>query len=244
MPHLSTSESILARAAEFEDEYEWLKAIESYEKVTDTLPEQDYPRRAEIHVKLGYAYYRTAMQSENRRDFHSRMRQAGNSYEEAGKFYGASCKKLDKVKALDCKATIAHLGYWLASSVEEKKRLISGSWRLTKETLAALEEVGNVFEFGRVFNRLSASVDFSFFLEWDYQTREKMIKEAVEFGKKAVTMLLKNPENERELARAYVKAATYLEVFGVYFSGEKERDANFKTAADYWRKANEISPEK
>ena len=241
MPHSSTFESILAKAAGLEDECEWLKAIESYEKAAGTLSEQDYAKRAEANAKLGYAYYRAAMQSENRGDFDCRMRHAGSSYREADKFYAKCSGKLEKAKALHCKAMITHLDYWLASTVEEKKRLINESWRFTKETLAAFEEVGTAYEFGRVFNRLSANVDFSFFLEWEYRAREKMIGEAVEYGKKAVAMLLKNPEDECELARAYVKAATYLEVFGVYFSGEKERDVNFKTAADYWRKANDIS---
>ena len=61
MPHPSTFESILAKATALEDECEWLKAVESYEKAADTLPEQDYTRRAEINAKLGYAYYRAAM---------------------------------------------------------------------------------------------------------------------------------------------------------------------------------------
>jgi len=56
MPHPSTFESILAKAAKLEDECEWLKAIESYEKAAGALPEQVCARRAEIHAKLGYAY--------------------------------------------------------------------------------------------------------------------------------------------------------------------------------------------
>ena len=47
-----------------------------------------------------------------------------------------------------------------------------------------------------------------------------MMKEAVEYGNKAISFLAAS-KNLHELASAYVRTATYLEVFGVCFLGTK-----------------------
>ena len=84
---------------------------------------------------------------------------------------------------------IAYIGYWLASEVPEKKRLINECWRLTKESLKAFEEAGEAWQYGRTYNQLSSSIVFGFCLEWNFQAREKLIREAVEYGEQAIKFL-------------------------------------------------------
>jgi hypothetical protein len=242
MPEPATVKAIIGRAQNQGKEYDWSGAVESYKEALSLVPERDFSGRAEVCEALGYGAYRGAMQSENQEEFRERIRQAAADYEQASKFHAESSDRLKEARVLRCNAMVAYAGYWLASSVQDKKRLISECWTLTKRALNIFEEAGEAYEHGKTYNRLSTSLDFGFFLEKDYRAREKMIKEAVEHGEKAVTFLIASGD-AYELARAYVRTATYLEVSGVYFLGQSERETNFKKATGYWRKANELSEE-
>ena len=79
-------------------------------------------------------------------------------------------------------------------------------------------------------------------MEWDWQTRDKIIREATKYGEQAVKSLSTLQDNS-ELARAYVKTADYLNAFGYIFLNQDEREKIFEKARGYWQKANELSEE-
>lgn len=239
---VSTVEPILVQAGKREKEYDWLGAVESYTKALAAIPEHDSSKKAQVCEFLGNAFYRAAMQSQNRKEFRERMRCAITSYEKADRLYIDSNERLKIAKTSRCKAMVALIGSWIAPSVSDKKRLIKECWTLMKRALRVFEENESAHEYGKTYNQLAANVDFGFFFEWDYHSRESMIKEAVEFGNKAISFLAAS-RNSSELASAYVRTATYLEVFGVYFLGQNEREENFRKANEYWKKANELSEE-
>jgi hypothetical protein len=233
-------EEILHQAEQLEKEYYWLRAADSYEKALKLLPEDDFPRKGETCERLGYAFYCAAFQAESNDEFRQRLHQAIANYEKAREHY----QKLNEPKntgiVLRCDAMNAYLGYWLASDVPEKKRMLNECWRLTKEALKSFEQTGDTSQCGRTYNQLSSSVVFGFPFEWDFQTRKTMIREAVEHGEQTINSLSSN-EDSLELARAYARTALYLEVFALYFLDANEKKANYQQARNYRARAKEIS---
>jgi len=228
-------QGVVAQAGEREKNYHWLEAIDLYDQALRVV------EKGEIREKVGYAFYRAAMQAESVDEFRERMRLAVANYEKAKELYitGESGKK---PRMLRCAAMIAYLGYWLASEVSEKKRLLDECWRLTKDALKAFEEAGEALEYGKTYNQLSKSAVLGFSLQEDFHVREKAIREGVEHGERAITFL-STLRDLRELARAYVKTAHYLEGLGWYFLDIDEQKRCYQKVASYWLKASELSEE-
>jgi len=235
-------EEILHQAERLEREYDWLRATELHEKALNLLPQDDFSKIGEIHERLGYAFYHFAFQAERKDEFRDRLRQSAVAYEKAVEFYGKLNEPVKTPRTSRCNAMIAYIGYWLAPEAKEKKKKIDECWRLTKEALAAFKEAGEGWEYGRTHNQLSSSVVFAFCLDWNFQAREKMMREAVENGEQAIKLLstAKNPE---ELARAYARTAFFLAVFDYYFLDIDEKERDFQKAQDYWTKSKQISEE-
>jgi hypothetical protein len=233
-------EELLHQAEHLEMEYEWLIAAESYEKALKLLSEDDFSRKAETYERLGYAFYRAAFQAETNDDFRQTLRKAIADYEKAKENYQKLNEPKNTATAIRCDAMIAHTGYWLASDVSEKKRMLHECWRLTKEALKAYREMGDDLEYGKTYNQLSISVVFGFSLEWDFEARRKMLGEAVEYGERAIKFL-SAPGNSCELSKAYAKTAFYLGVLGYYFPDTEEPGRELRKCQDYWLRAKELS---
>jgi len=236
-------EPILSHAREKEREYDWLAAVGFYKKVLGLVSEMDLLRMGQVQERVGHAFYRAAMQAEGVEQFRDRILQAVANYEKAKEFYGRLSEPRKTPWMLRCDAMIAYLGYWLTPEVPEKKRMLSKCWELAKEALKASEEAGDALEYGKTYNQLCSSAFFGYVLEWDFQAGEKIIKEAMERGDRAVT-LLSSVGDSYELARAYVKAAFYLITFGFYFVPDlDDREKYRQKGQGYLQKAMELSEE-
>ena len=235
-------EEILHQAEHLEKEYDWLRATELHKKALNLLPQDDFSKAGEIHESLGYAFYRFAFQAESKDEFKERLRQSADAYGEAVEFYGKLNEPVKKARISRCNAMIAYTGYWLAPETQEKKKKIDECWRLTKDALAAFKEAGERWEYGKTQNQLSSSVVFAFCLDWNFQAREKMMREAVESGEQAIEFL-STDKNSEDLARAYARTAFYLGVFDYCFLDIDEKERDYQRAQDYWMKSKEISEE-
>jgi hypothetical protein len=189
---------------------------------------------------LGYAFYRVAFQAESKDEFRERLRQSTVAYEKAVEFYGKPNEPVKTARTSRCNAMIAYIGYWLATEAKEKKEKIDECWRLAKEALAAFKEAGEGWEYGKTHNQLSSSVVFAFCLEWGFQSRQKMIGEAVESGEQAIRFLSAS-EDLRERARTYARTAFFLGIFDYYFLDLNERQRDNERIQEYWREAKELS---
>ena len=234
---------ILHQAEQSENEYDWSRAAESYEKALNLLPQDDLSKREEIQEKLGYAFCRFAFQAESKDEFRERLRQSTVAYEKAIEFYGKLNEPLKTARTSRCNAMNAYLSYWLASEVPEKKRLLDECWQRTTEALDAFKEAGNASEYGSTYNKLASSAFLDYCLESSFHAGEKIIREAMEHGERAVT-LLSSVGDPCELAKAYVIAAFYLTTFGWYFVPDlDEKERHRQKGQVYLRKAIELSEE-
>jgi nucleotide-binding universal stress UspA family protein len=235
--------SILNSARKHEDKYDWAGAIESYRKALGSESERDFSSVGEIHERLGYALYRAAMQSGSTSEFRDKMHQAIAHCDKAGKLYENLGEPMKTPRMLRCSALVMLASYWLAQEAPEKKKLLDGCWRLTKESVDAFKEAGDHGQYGLTYNQLSTCSDFGCFLEWDYQTRKKTLKEAVDRGEHAIVFLTEL-KDLHELARAYAKTANSLSLYGTSFLELDEQEKHIQKAAGYWQKAKELSKEK
>lgn len=235
-------EEILHQAEQLEKDYDWFGAAGLYEKAASLLPQDDFSKMGEVHERLGHAFHRVAFQAETNEEFRQRLNQAVRGYGKARELYQKLDEPMKTGKILRCDAMIAYMGYWLASEVSEKKRLIYECWKLAKGCLKNLEELKDFFQYGRTFNQLSTCIDLGFFLEQDFLAREKTMKEAVECGERAVKFLSADGD-VCELARAYAKTATFLHIYGAWFFPIDEREEKLRKALNYWSKGSEFSEE-
>ena len=233
-------EEILHRVEQLERNYDWLGAAESYKKALALLSENDFSWKADVNERLGYAFYRFAFQAETNEEFKNRLHQSTVAYEKAAEFIEKSNESVKAAKKSRCNAMISYICYWLTPEAKEKKIKIDECWTLTKEALAAFKEADEDWEYGKTHNQLSSSVVFAFSLNWDFQARQKMIREAVESGEQAIEFLSAS-EDSRELARAYARTAYYLGVFDHYFLELDEKQKDSEKIRQYWQKAKEIS---
>jgi tetratricopeptide (TPR) repeat protein len=233
---------ILHQAERFENEHEWLRATESYAEALKLVSEEDFSSIGQIYERIGHAFYRAAMQAESPEEFRKRMLETIAQYEKAKACYSRLNGAVKASRTLRCDAMTAYAGYWLSSEVTEKKRLLEECWKLTKAGLDAFNDSGEAEEYGKTFNQLSNSVVFNFCLEWNYQTREKMTREAIEHGEKAIKLLSAFRESP-ELAKAYAKTMFYLGVLDYYFLDVNEKERDYQKAQDYWARSIKISEE-
>lgn len=240
MPEAWGIEDILRQATKQEREYHWLGAIRSYKKALCLVAKHDFSRRSEIHEQLGYAFHRAAMQAESIGEFRTRCAKSLDNYEKAKELHGKRGASGKTPRTFRCDANIAYLTHWLTSEVSEKKRLLDECWRLTKEALDGFQEAGEACEYGKTYNQLSVGAIYSFFYDWNFQNRESTVRAAADYGEQAIRYLTSFGD-PHELARAYVRTATYREMLGFYFLDLDEREHDYQKALDYWLKANELS---
>ncbi len=243
MPRVGTVEEILIDAQSLERKYEWLEAAGLYKQVEGMLGKKELMRMSEIQARIGFCLYKAAFQAENQEEFRQRLRHAIEAYEKANHLYAMLSGPKNKPETRCFEAMRAYLSYWLATETSERKRLIDECWKLTKEVLENTRKSENASDYGKTFNLVSSSAYHKFVLEWDFETGGKTIREAMEYGEHAIT-LLSSIGDPQELAMAYAKTAIYLGWFGWSFSpylDQKER--HYSKARDYWRKATELSEE-
>ena len=206
-------EAILHQAERLEKEYDWLRAAYSYEKVLKLLPENDFSRKGETCERLGYAFYRAAMQAHSREEFRERMQHAIRTCEKAQGAYERLSDKHNTASLFRCKAIVKYRGYWLTSGPSEKRKLLDECLELGGKALEAFSESGNMLQYGKTYNELSQAFFSRFCLEWNIHIAESVARRGVEWGEKAVVALSKLG-NSYEIARASFTLATCLALLG------------------------------
>jgi hypothetical protein len=242
MSESSPSDAVLRLAKGREREYDWLGAVESYGKALGLFSEEDALRMGDTYERMGYAFYKAAMQADSTDEFRERIREAISNYDRAKKLYDRLGSVEKAPRMLRCDAMNAFMDYWLVTEASEKKKLLKECWRLTKEALEAFEGAGAALDYGETYNHLSIGAVFEFTLESDFQARVRIMKEAVECGEKAIRFLSAS-HDVSELARACARTVVCMWVFGYYCQDGREREQTYQKGLDYWVKAKELSEE-
>jgi len=233
-------ELLVNEGREQEKKYDWVAAIELYEKAsTAALKLNDFSKVAKIYEGIGFCYHRTAMQAKNLQEFKNRMLQAINAYSKAVKFFEKVEGPEKPAKICHCKAIAAYVSSRLKPDFDSRKRLLDECWKLEKETLKSYKGLDDRLSLGKTYNELNTCLVDRLNLEWDKQIRQKTLKEALNYGDKAIAILSELGE-EYELARAYYTTSIHYQTAAKGLELEKKRKYEQK-AISCSKKAVELS---
>jgi len=222
----STLESLLNKAKEPESKYEWLQATKTYNKASKlSLELKNFVELGKINERIGYCFFRAALQAETKEQFENRMRLASKNYEQAFLiFQKFEDKEAGKNHA---KAMVAYTSSWFEHDLSKMETLLEEWWTLENKALAIYEKMKNPLDIGKTCNNLMEySVDRRiFFRQTEFQKRRK---ELIDIGEKAIAALVQT-NDKYELARAYCWTAWYYGIgAGIWIRGKKRSPSQIK----------------
>ena len=226
-------ESLLKKAKEQEKKYQWLQAIKTYKKVLKLSSEVEKSvEKWKIYERMGYGFFRAALQAETRKQFELRMKFASKNYQQT---FSILQKLGDKEASKNhAKAMVAYTNSWFEQDLSKMETLTDEWWTLEKKALEIYEKKKNIWDIGKTCNNLMEySVDRRVF----FNSKEflKRRKELINIGEKAISNLEKTGD-EYELARAYCWTAWYYQI-GLLDVSRKKDDLSYEKWFSYSKKA-------
>ncbi|UCE43646.1 MAG: hypothetical protein JSV57_04625 [Candidatus Bathyarchaeota archaeon] len=225
-----------------EEKYDWVSAIELYgNALTRAQKTNDFSQAAEILLRTGFCYYRSAMQAENLQGFKKHLTQAINAYNRAARLLEKTPEKdpAKPAKISHCKALAAYADSWLKPDSASRKKMLDRFWELQKEALEFYKQTDDRLNIARTYNELNTCLVDRLDLEWDKGIRRKELEEALGYGDEAITILPEQGE-EYELGRAYCTTSIIYHSAALGFEQKNRRQYEQK-ALDYSERAVEIS---
>ena len=243
MPESQNLEYLLGQAKEQEKEYEWLGAVDFYQKaLTSALDSKDFFKAGEISERIGFCYRRAAYQAENSENFKTQIHLAAELYSKAAELFENSevTNKVKLAKINHCKASRFYANSELATDPSEKKRLLDESRQMMEVALKNYEQADDRIGYGRACGELLECLFDRGTVELDWQERKRIIWEAINNGEKAISMLL-DVGDDSELAHVYVMTSLHC-YFGTEFTEVKEKwDELVEKGLSYSKKALKLS---
>src|SRR5437870_7799776 len=240
-PAGTETETILPDASRIEEEYDWVGAAEVYGNALASAAKVDFAKLAPLHEHRGYALHRAALQAGEPGEFRERTRQALESFAKAKESFGESSDPKSRARVIRCTATAAYLRFWLASTFGERKRELEEAWELMKAALRAFEDAEDTWGYGTTQNRLSLVPLLRFYAEWDAESQEPVLREAIQYGEQSIRALT-SLGDRRELAKSYVSTARLLDLLS-YLLGSVGTEDISRPILDYREKVIEIYEE-
>jgi KaiC/GvpD/RAD55 family RecA-like ATPase/tetratricopeptide (TPR) repeat protein len=234
-------EPLLGKAKELEKKYEWLDAADFYEKVIVLALEiEDFLGIAEFRERIGFCFYRAALQAETHEDFTSRLKLALDAYNEAIQVFEKVEGDEKRSKINHSKALCAFTSYWLETYPPKRKELLDEWWKHENEALKYYDEIGDKLAVGRICANLVENFARRADLASEWLELEKRIEEGLSCGERAIVELSK-VGNDFELARAYCWTS-FCYAVAVWFRVMEDRKEEFgQKSLDYSSKALELS---
>jgi len=241
MSEVLSVEQILGKAAEREREYDWLGAAEFYKKAL--VSETDSLEMGQIQERIGYAFYRAAMQTKTKEEFQQKMREAAESYEKACDTYRKPAKE-QEAEVFRTTAMIKWLEHWLTSSPSEKRRLLSDCLDFTDKALIAFSKSGDIQEYAKTHDALSLEFSASFqriMYEEDSRIIKKIAEQGIRWGEKLISAY-SEPEKSHKATSAYITVSLYSAVLVWHtITDPRKQEPLVQKATRYMNKGIDLS---
>ncbi|MCW3981627.1 MAG: hypothetical protein NWE81_00700, partial [Candidatus Bathyarchaeota archaeon] len=234
MPNARNSEKPLSQAKKHENKYRWLRAAKAYQKAAGfARKKEDVKTAGEIQSRVGWCYYRSAFQAKTNEGFKERMLEAANSYRKAAELFEVSPQSGKAGFVRHAKAMAAYTSSLLAEDPTAKLELLEECLQLQREELNAFLKAPNELKGGKACLHLMATLANRLEIEWDAKAREKIIGEALAYGKKAIEMFSEAKDN-LHLAQAYALSSHLCRhgAFARRLSARKREGCRNKALAD------------
>jgi len=229
-------------AMEQETLYDWLGATETYEKILELVPEENFGRIGEVLERKAYAVHKAAFQCDSNDQFRARLSLSIEGYRMAAESYGKASVQETVGKRLRCEGMAKYVGFWHAPKSEEKKKLVGEAWDLAKSALDSLRSTGDATEFCRTYNQLSMSAFRVIDYGDDPVARTTIIRDAMAYGQYALDHMadLTDPSSQ---ALAHLRLSSFSELCSIECVEKMESLRYDLAARDLWDKAMMISDE-
>ena len=203
-------ESLLKKATEHEKKYEWLQAAEKYKKANNfTVAKNDLKRTSEINERIGFCFYRSARQVQNKSEFYKCMKLALQAYQNSAEIVGSFEEKHDRIRKEHINAWIIYIQAWLENDLKKKKKLLDRWWVLENQALKKYEIEGDSHSYVVVCNNLlEQNIYDRFWLISSGLEQKQIYEECLSLGEKAIK-IAKELNNDYELARIYAFVSWY-----------------------------------
>jgi tetratricopeptide (TPR) repeat protein/KaiC/GvpD/RAD55 family RecA-like ATPase len=214
-------ETLLEKAKELEKRYEWLDAIDFYEQAS-SLVSEGILTAAELRERIGFCFFKAALQADTNDVFRDRMGLAVKAYEETVELVQSVEKNGECAKISHVEALVAYVSSWLERDWMKKGKLLNEWWRLENEALEEYEKDGDLINIGKTCNNL---LEFSlerFWLPTDFQDIKRVVDELLNLGEKSIK-ILSDLDDDYELARAYCFTGFYYAICPWWIGGNKDR---------------------
>jgi len=196
-------EQILSQATELERNYDWIGAIDLYEKVLNsTLDSKDFVKSGEISERIGLCYERASLQAEKNEEFRKRAELASKFYMKAAELFLKSGGSQGQGGSSKCKAMAEYIDSWLATDPSKKKKLLDSCWKLEKDALKIYKEVEDKSKYVKTSNELLRCLLDRSYLAPDWHDLNRTLEEAVNTGENVISTCSELGDNY-ELSRAY-----------------------------------------
>ena len=235
-------EILLNKARDFEKNYDWLQATEFYQNAFDQTSEtKNVLKATELQERLGYCYFRAALQAQHPEQNRKRMNLAIKAHETVVGLVEKIEGKHAKAKLNHNKGWIIFLRSWFESNIFKKKILLDKWWKTETNYLKIYDSLADSQLVGKIYNdllELSAVDRFHLIndnLEW-----RKIAEECIRLGENAIKLLSKE-NNIYELGRAYCWTSWYYGFARLYNLIEEKKEKFDAKSRDYSKKAITLS---
>jgi len=200
----------LKKAKEHEKKYEWLQAAENYKKANNfTLVKNDLKRSVELDEKIGFCFYRSARQAQNKSEFNKCMKLALQAYQSSAEIIGSFEEKHDKIRKAHIDAWIIYIQAWLENDLKKKKNLLDRWWELENQASKNYEIDGDLRSYVAICNNLlEQNIYDRFWLISSGLEQKQIYEECLSLGEKAIK-IAKDLNDDYELARSYAYVSWY-----------------------------------
>ena len=229
-------ESLLEEARNLEKKYEWLQVAEKIGTAVDLVEEKHYIKATEFLEKMGFCFYKAAMQAPDNTQFAFRMKLAIQTYEKEFRLLEEMEKEDNHVLAL-----IAYTRSCLEKIPSKKKKLLAEWWNYEKHAKKEFESIGDFYSVAKICVNL---VEYSSY-DWiwsssSFSETRNIYLECLNFAERAIKILTKL-EDKYELARAYCFASWHYSFCVWFWESEEEIVPYAQKAEDYSKKALELA---
>ncbi|UCD97164.1 MAG: hypothetical protein JSV35_03720 [Candidatus Bathyarchaeota archaeon] len=225
-----------------EKKFEWIAAIKFYERAAAAaLKEHLDHEAAKLTRRIGVCYLRAALKAGSSREFKNRMRLALNQYKEAAKAFKEATGPLKQAEILRCQADAAYVSFCLQDDGVSRKRWLDKCLNREKTALICYLKSNDQLNLGRTYSKLNRYLVERLSLEWNRQTRQRILREALECGENAISIFQELNE-KHELSRAYYTTAIHYNTRVNCLERGKRNEYQQKTL-DYVHRAVELSEE-
>ena len=185
--------ALLRKAKNLEKKYEWLQAENIYHEAANlALHKKDILNAAELQEKIGFCFYKAAMQAKSNIEYRQTMRDSILAYQKESKLLEDANDKKYQVKIRHAHALTAYVKSRCETNPITRKKLLNRWWTLENQVLEIYENSGVLDSVGKTCNDLSEySINTRFWLVTEYQEHFAAYIDGIRLAEKAIKIFSK-----------------------------------------------------